>query len=157
MRAAQACPLVSFFTIHSCGLWREVFGDRKMLGSNVSEGWGERAVSLLRCLPLNCQDRHLIVAVLTLPLGEADATAPKSSLSVHSKKAKLDTAVAACLRDLLKWPVKERDSAQAIHQGDVASCCTHAPLLIRNITHSRRLRTRHSVSGQPKHCRIVAV
>jgi hypothetical protein len=114
---AQLSPLTCFFTIHSCGLWKEVFGDTERLGSAVPAAWEERAITLLRTLPLDCRDRQLIVAVLTLPLAEADQEVISTHESVHSKKVKRDSAVGVCIQHLLKWPSRELDIAQGIQKG----------------------------------------
>ena len=121
---AQLSPLTCFFTIHSCGLWKEVFGDTERLGSAVPAAWEERAITLLRSLPLDCRDRQLIVAVLTIPLAEADQAEFNSTHeSGPSKKVKKDTAVGVCIQHLLKWPSRELDTVQGIHKGICRFTC----------------------------------
>ena len=116
--------MTSILTIHSCYLWTEVFGTHQALGRDVPEDWEKRSVALLRALPLHCRDRQLIVALLTLPLGEADKAVEASleasrNASVILKKSRgSGGAVSLCMHDILKWPAKEIDIAHAIHQGD---------------------------------------
>jgi hypothetical protein len=61
----------------------------------------------------------LIVAVLTLPLGEADQalSEPLRGESFNFKKFKGATTVSTCLLAALKWPTKDVDITVALHQG----------------------------------------
>jgi hypothetical protein len=113
----QTSPLTSFFTIHSCDLWQEVFG------AGCVATWGYRSVKLLRFLPHDCRSRQLIVAVLTLPLGEFDEENRHSSHKsmVQSKRSKGSSAVGTCLMDMLKWPRLEMETTLAIHDGKFSS------------------------------------
>jgi hypothetical protein len=95
--------------------------------------WGERSISLLRCLPHDCRNRQLIIAVLTLPLGEFDEVSSHRTMhvvmghTVQSKKSKGQTAVGACLMDLLKWPRIELETTLAIHEGE-SKCFSVSPV-----------------------------
>jgi hypothetical protein len=89
------------------------------------EAWEERSVALLRALPGDCRERNLVLAVLTLPLAEADALhleAAGQTTASHSKKVKRDTVVCVCFHHMLKWPVKDREIAQALHEGNLFVC-----------------------------------
>jgi hypothetical protein len=111
------------FTIHSSGLWAEVFGSRRPGIHTLDmypEAWEQRSIALLRALPGDCRDRHIIVALLTLPLAEADALHVQEQHVAASllKKVKRDSGVCVCVQHMLKWPVKEREIAQTLHDGN---------------------------------------
>ncbi len=95
----------------------------------MPEHWEQRSVTLLRSLPLDCRDRQLIVALLTLPLGEVDKAVEGSlekprNATVNIKKSRSSAgALSGCLHDHLKWPAKELDIAHAIHQGVFLLSC----------------------------------
>ena len=119
------------FTIHSSGLWAEVFGSRRPGIHTLDmypEAWEQRSIALLRALPGDCRDRHIIVALLTLPLAEADALHVQEQHVAASllKKVKRDSGVCVCVQHMLKWPVKEREIAQTLHDGNFfVIACAH--------------------------------